>query len=67
MKDWMISPAIRLFLLVVGSVLWLGIWLTGFSQVHWLLYVPSSFLVLAAVIGICPGLFFTNKIFSRKR
>lgn len=50
------SKSVRLFLFVVGSVIWGGIALTGFQQVHWLLYVPAVFLVFAALTGFCPGL-----------
>ena len=56
MKFFKASLAVRLFLLVVGSVIWGGIALTGFQIVHWLLYVPAGFLVFAAVTGFCPGL-----------
>lgn len=50
------SPSVRLFLFVVGSVIWGGIALTGFSVVHWLLFVPAVFLPLAALTGFCPGM-----------
>jgi len=50
------SPSVRLFLFIVGAIIWGGIALTGFAAVHWLLYVPAAFLVLAAITGFCPGL-----------
>jgi len=53
----------RFFFLVVGSVIWLGIWLTGFSTVHWLLYVPAVFFYFAAITAICPGLIISRLIF----
>lgn len=56
MKFFKASPSVRLFLFVVGSVIWGGIALTGFATAHWLLYVPAVFLVLAAATGFCPGL-----------
>lgn len=56
MKFFKASPAVRLFLLVVGAVIWGGIALTGFQQAHWLLYVPAVFLTFAAATGFCPGL-----------
>ena len=40
--------------LTVAVLLGLGIWLTGWGQVHWLLYVLSGLLVFAGVTGICP-------------
>jgi hypothetical protein len=36
-------------------VIWLGIWLTGFEVVHWLLYIPAIAVTLAAVSGLCVG------------
>jgi hypothetical protein len=61
-----ISAALRFFFLVVGSVVLLGIWLTGFNTVHWLLYVPVVFFYFAAVTGICPGLIISGKMFPTK-
>lgn len=58
------SPAIRLFFAVVASVILLGIWLTGFKTVHWLLYLPMAAFYFAALTGICPGLIFTRMIFK---
>lgn len=60
------SAAVRFFLLVLGSILWLGIWLTGFDTVHWLLYVPAVFLYFAAVTGICPGLIISRMLFKAR-
>ncbi len=50
------SPSVRLFLFIVWAIIWGGIALTGLESVHWLLYVPAAFLVLAAITGFCPGL-----------
>lgn len=60
MKFFKASPSVRLFLLIVGSVIWGGIALSGFNNVHWLLYVPAAFLVFAAVTGFCPGMIITR-------
>lgn len=64
MKDLQIGRPLRMFLLVVGAVIWLGIYLTGFKVVHWVLYLPAIFLVFAAITGICPGMFFSKKLFK---
>ena len=56
LADYKLSKAMRLFFTVSGTVLWLGIWLTGFSVVHWLLYIPAMFFTFAVITGICPGL-----------
>lgn len=61
-----ISAAMRFFFSVVGSVVLLGMWLTGFDKVHWLLYVPVAFFYFAAVSGICPGLVFSGMLFPAK-
>jgi len=61
-----ISSAMRFFFLVIGSVILLGTWLTGFDTVHWLLYVPVVFFYFAAVSGICPGLAFSGMLFPAK-
>jgi hypothetical protein len=60
------SAAMRFFLVVVGSVVLLGIWLTGFGTAHWVLYLPVVFFYLAAITGICPGLKFANVLFPAK-
>jgi hypothetical protein len=59
------SSAVRFFFLFISSVIWLGIWQTGFTTAHWLLYVPAIFLAFAAISGICPGLIISNMIFSK--
>ena len=66
MKDMKASPAIRFFLFVVSSVIWLGIWLTSFELAHWVLYLPAGLLLFAAISGICPGLIISRLIFPNK-
>jgi hypothetical protein len=62
MKFNQASTAIRLFFFILGMVIWLGIWLTGFSTVHWLLYIPAIAMIFAAITGICPGLMISKKL-----
>jgi len=64
MNKHMISSAMRFFFLVTGSIVGLGIWLTGFGTAYWLLYVPAVFFYFAAITGICPGLIFARMLFS---
>lgn len=66
MNKMKIGSPLRFFLLVVGAVIWLGIYLTGFKVVHWVLYLPAIFLIFAAVTGICPGMFFSRTLFKEK-
>jgi hypothetical protein len=61
------STAVRFFFLFVSTVIWLGIWETGFSTAHWLLYVPAIFLSFAAITGICPGLIVANLLFPARK
>lgn len=58
-----ISFAVRFFFLITGSLIWIGIWLTGFGTAHWLLYVPAVFFYFAAISGICPGLIVSRLLF----
>jgi len=66
MKSLMLGAPLRFFMLVAGTTTWLGIWLTGFNNAHWLLYIPAVFFVFAAVTGICPGMIFSNMLFAKK-
>ncbi len=67
MNKLMINSSMRFFFLIAGVILWVGIWLTGFETVHWLLYLPATFFIFAAVTGICPGLIFSNMLFGEKK
>ena len=64
MKDWTIGAPLRFFFAGAGTVIWLGIWLTGFDTVHWLLYIPAVFFYFAAITGICPGIIVSNRLFD---
>lgn len=66
MAGYKINQAMRFFFLFSGSVIWLGIWLTGFSVANWLLYVPAGLFYFAAVTGICPGLILSRMVFPAK-
>lgn len=59
------SKALRITFIIVGLIIMAGIWLTGFSVVHWLLYVPAVALILAGITGLCPMLFI-NKTITRE-
>lgn len=66
MKNHLIGKPMRLFFLVTGSFIWLGIWLTGLATVHWLLFVPAVFFPFAAITGICPGIIVSRLILGEK-
>jgi hypothetical protein len=54
--------AIRALFLLMSTVVLIGIWLSGFAQVHWFLYVAPVMLTFAGVTGICPGLIVFKKL-----
>jgi hypothetical protein len=56
------SKAMRLFLFNSALFVLLAIWLSGYDQVHWFSYVLPAFYVVAAISGICPGLYVARKL-----
>lgn len=50
-----LGPGMRLFFAVSATMLWTGIWLTGFGVVHWLMFVPPVSFTFAVITRICPG------------
>jgi hypothetical protein len=58
-----IDTAMKVFFLIAGLTLWLGIWLTGFDIVHWIFYLPATFFIIASITGICPGMMISKQLF----
>ena len=56
----------RIWFAIMGVILWLGIYLTGFSTVNWLIYLPAAGFVFAAITGICPMQISISKMFGTK-
>jgi len=50
------STPMRIWFALVGTVLWAGIYFTGFSTASWILYVPAAGFIFGAVTGLCPSL-----------
>ncbi len=50
-----LGPGLRLFFSVSATMLWTGIWLTGFGVVHWVLFIPPVSFTFAVITRICPG------------
>jgi ABC-type polysaccharide/polyol phosphate export permease len=50
---------------MIAALIWVGIWLSGYNTVHWILYLPAAFLTFAAATGICPGLHILGKILGK--
>ena len=61
-EKFKISTEMRIWFLGPILMLWIGIYLTGFDVVHWLIYVPSTFALFAFVTGLCPGMFLIRNI-----
>jgi len=66
MNSLKIDPPLRMFFAMLGIVIWLGVWLTGFGVAHWLFYIPAVFLSLAAITGLCPGVFMARKLVGKE-
>lgn len=62
-----IGKPLRLFFIVSSTVSWLGLWLTGFSNAHWLLYIAPIAFLLAGITGYCPGITFSTKLFPKEK
>ena len=54
--------AVRMQFLLMAVIILIGIWLSGFDQVQWFLYIPLVMLVFAGVTGICPGMMIWEKL-----
>ena len=54
--------AIRMLFIVMAVFIGVGIWLTGFQNVHWFLYIPPAALLFAGITGICPGYMVFRKL-----
>ena len=61
------SLEMKTWFALFSIIIWLGIYLTGFSIVHWLLYVPAVALLFAAVTGICPSQILISSFFRSKK
>ena len=61
------SLEMKVWFALFGIIIWLGIYLTGFSNVHWLLYIPPAGLIFAAVTGICPSQLLVSSFFRSKK
>jgi hypothetical protein len=60
------SNSMRVWFAAFGALIWLGIYLTGFSIVHWLLFIPPAGLTFAAITGICPSQIGVFKLLKSK-
>lgn len=56
----------RMLYLTFAAIMLVGVWLTGFGRVHWLLYVPIVFASFAGLSGFCVNLWFWKKLGFRE-
>jgi hypothetical protein len=54
--------ALRMVYLTMAVIILFGIMMTGFTRVHWVLYLPVALLTFAGTTGFCPGLVFWSRI-----
>jgi len=54
--------AIRALFIFMAVFIAAGIWLSGYQNVHWLLYIPPVVLLFAGITGICPGYMIFRKL-----
>jgi len=54
--------ALRMMFLTAATVISLGIYLSGWDQVHWLLYIPPIGFLFSALTGFCPPIFLYEKL-----
>ena len=59
-----VSKSMRVWFAFMGAILWTGIYLTGFSVVNWVLYVPAAGFVFSAITGICLSLAAASRMFG---
>jgi len=52
----------RMMFLTAATVLSLGIWLTGYEQTHWLLFLPPIGFLFSALTGFCPPIYLYRKL-----
>ena len=65
MEKLKISTEMRLWFIGPMLMLWIGLYLTDFSVVHWLIYIPAVMSVFAVLTGFCPGMFLVRVVLER--
>ena len=54
--------ATQMTFLTAATVMSTGIYLSGWNQVHWLLYIPPIGFIFSGVSGICPAVYLYQKL-----
>ena len=58
------SKSMRFFFFNTSVITVITIWLSGFNNVHWSIYLMPVFFIFAAITGFCPGLIMTKRLFG---
>jgi len=60
------SKAVRVFFFNTSVFAMIAIWLSGFNNVHWMMYLLPGFFLFAAISGFCPGMIMAQKLFGER-
>ena len=52
----------RMMFFTAATVISLGIFLTGWEKVHWLLFIPPLGFLISGITGICPPIVLYKKL-----
>lgn len=52
----------RMMFFTASTMIGLGIFLTGWDQVHWLLYIPPVGFLISGMTGFCPPIYLYRKL-----
>ena len=61
------SAVQRLTFFNTSVLAFIGIYLTGYNQVHWFIYVVPVVYLFSAATGFCPGLAISKLLLREKR
>ena len=62
------TGAVQRFTFFNTSVIaFIGIYLSGYDQVHWFMYTVPVVYLLSAATGFCPGLFIAKLILRKQQ
>ena len=57
----------RMLYLTFAAIMLIGLWLTGFTRVHWLRYGPIAFASFAGLTGFCVNLWLWKRLGFREK
>ncbi|HIJ26641.1 MAG: DUF2892 domain-containing protein [Gammaproteobacteria bacterium] len=52
----------RMMFFTAATVISIGIFLTGWQQAHWLLFIPPIGFLFSGITGFCPPIYLYKKI-----